>query len=99
MSHALQGEINYIVEILEDHTFGDNIFIPQLQGEHFHKQIIEGGNMMTYLDFNTNKFICEDSLEELLYRLPKEVIRQLHEITLRSMTYDHFNNIKKLLKL
>ena len=39
MSHALQGEINYIVEILEDHTFGDNIFIPQLQGEHFHIHI------------------------------------------------------------
>ena len=54
---ALQGEINYIVEILEDHTFGDNIFIPQLKGEGFHKQIIEGGNMMTYLDHNTNKLL------------------------------------------
>tara|TARA_A100001035_G_scaffold265232_1_gene247214 strand:- start:631 stop:894 length:264 start_codon:yes stop_codon:yes gene_type:complete len=83
MSHALQGEINYIVEILEDHTFGDNIIIPSLRNEHYDKQIIEGGNMMTYLDHNTKKFICEDSLEELLYRLPKEVIRQLHEITLR----------------
>ena len=90
MSHALQGEINYIVEILEEHTFGNNIFIPQLTGEGFHKQIIEGGNMMTYLDHNTNKFICEGSLEELLYRLPKEVIRQLHEITLRE--YDLWKN-------
>ena len=84
MSHALQGEINFIEEILEDHPFGDDIFIPQLKGEKVHKQLIWGGRCLLwiYLDHNTDKFICGNNLEDVLPQLPNEVIKQLHAITL-----------------
>ena len=33
MSHALQGEINYIVEVLEEHPFGDDVEV-EISGTH-----------------------------------------------------------------
>ena len=82
MSHALQGEINYIVEILEDHTYGDNVELVK-KGIDVRLVYVQKSSEWIFMDYRTDKFINDCSLEDVLRQLPFGLIRQLHEVVLK----------------
>ena len=82
MSHALQGEINYIVEILEDHTYGDNVKLVK-KGIDVRLVYVQKSSEWIFMDYRTDKFINDCSLEDILRQLPFRLIRELHEVVLK----------------
>ena len=82
MSHALQGEINYIVEILEEHTFGDNVEIENV-GIDARLVYVQKFSEWIFMDYKTNKFINDCYLEDVLRRLSHQMIRELHKVVLK----------------
>ena len=82
MSHALQGEINYIVEILEDHTYGDNVELVK-KGIDVRLVYVQKSSEWIFMDYRTDKFINDCSLEDILRQLPFRLIRELHEVVLK----------------
>lgn len=81
MSHALQGEINYIVETLEDHTYGDNVEIVK-KGIDVRLVYVQKFNEWIFMDYRTDKFINDCSLEDVVRQLSFGMIRTLHKVVL-----------------
>jgi len=82
MSHALQGEINFIVETIEEHILGDNIYIENV-GVDARLVYVSKFNEWIFMDYKTNRFINDWVLEDLLSKLSDEMIRELHEVILK----------------
>lgn len=81
MSHALQGEINYIVETLEDHTYGDNVELVK-KGIDVRLVYVHKSSEWIFMDYRTDKFINDCCLEDILRQLSFGLIRELHEVVL-----------------
>jgi len=82
MSHALQGEINFIVETIEEHTLGDNIYIENV-GIDARLVYVQKFNEWIFMNYKTNRFINDWVLEDLLSKLSDEMIKELHEVILK----------------
>ena len=82
MSHALQGEINYIVEILEEHTFGDNVELENV-GIDARLVYVNKFNEWIFMNYKTKKFINDCCLEDVLRKLSDELIEELHNVVLK----------------
>lgn len=78
--HRLQGLINYIEEILEEHTFGDDVEINSISESQI--IFVHKTNLWIYLDHDSGKFKSSYELGLLLPQLPEDVIIKLHEIVL-----------------
>jgi hypothetical protein len=82
MSHALQGEINFIVETIEEHILGDNIYIENV-GIDARLVYVQKFNEWIFMNYKTNRFINDWVLEDLLSKLSDEMIKELHEVILK----------------
>ncbi len=80
--HKLQGEINYIVEILEEHPLGDNIYIENV-GVDSRLVYVKKFDEWIFMNYKTNRFINDWQLQDLLSELSDEMIRELHEVILK----------------
>ena len=85
MSHALQGEINYIIEILEEHTFGDNVELVNV-GIDARLVYVQKFKEWIFMDYKTDKFINDCYLEDILTKLSDELIKELHKVVLKEYT-------------
>ena len=82
MSHALQGEINFIVETMEEHSFGDNIYIENV-GINARIIYVQKFDEWIFMDYKSDKFINDCELEDVLSKLSDEMIRELHNVILK----------------
>jgi len=82
MSHALQGEINFIVETIEEHSFGDNIYIENV-GINARIIYVQKFDEWIFMDYKSDKFINDCELEDVLSKLSDEMIRELHNVILK----------------
>ena len=80
--HKLQGEINYIVEVLEDNTFGDNVYIENI-GIDARLIYVKKFDEWIFMNYKTNRFINDWQLQDVLSKLSDEIIKELHEVVLK----------------
>tara|TARA_B100000902_G_C26775869_1_gene652670 strand:+ start:29 stop:307 length:279 start_codon:yes stop_codon:yes gene_type:complete len=82
MSHALQGEINYIVEVLEEHPFGDDVEV-EISGTHARLVYVKKFNEWIFMDYKSDKFINDCELKDILSQLSDVFIEELHNVVLK----------------